>query len=62
MGGGPFYNHNTINNMNHYIPLTEQSQYQRPQQADDEDEQRRQQYHNRVSMCLPKLHIKTNIL
>lgn len=51
MGGGPFYNHNMINTMNTYIPLTEQSQHQRQQQqADDEQEQRRQQYHSRVSM------------
>ncbi|KAK4509503.1 trifunctional hydroxymethylpyrimidine kinase/phosphomethylpyrimidine kinase/thiaminase [Mucor velutinosus] len=45
MGGGPFYNHNMINTMNNYIPLTEQSQQQ--QRVDDEHEQRRQQYYTR---------------
>lgn len=57
MGGGPFYNHNMINTMNNYIPLTEQSQHQRQQQqqqADEEQEQRRQQYHTRVSICSPR--------
>lgn len=49
MGGGSFYNHNIINNMNNYIPLTGQSQQQsQEQQTHDEQEQRRQQYHNRV--------------
>lgn len=49
MGGGSFYNHNIINNMNNYIPLTGQSQQQsQEQQTHDGQEQRRQQYHNRV--------------